>query len=126
MTYYKDIESYKSLSIQKIKERVSSFKLREEQHIITFSKNFTISLSNYCQNQCGYCFYNYKIPKLGGKGNVVLIENDDYIALGLKEEKDRREYTGGVAKKSVTMESARLIPSALSRFLQLKMLFIRG
>ena len=52
-------------------------KTQEDLKVITFSKNFTISLSNYCQNQCGYCFYNSKIPKLDGEGNVVLIENDE-------------------------------------------------
>lgn len=31
-----------------------------------------------------------------------LINNEDYIALGLKEEKKTRGYTGGVTKKSVT------------------------
>jgi len=77
VSYYKEIEKFKSLSIQKLKEKVNSVKSREEQKVITFSKNFTISLSNYCQNQCGYCFYNFKVPKLNGKENVVLIENDE-------------------------------------------------
>lgn len=48
----------------------------EQKNQITYSKNFTISLSNYCVNQCGYCFYNYKVPKLSGEGNVVLLGDE--------------------------------------------------
>ena len=36
---------------------------------------------------------------------ATLIDNADYIELGLKEEKKVRGYTGGVGKKSVTTES---------------------
>jgi hypothetical protein len=36
---------------------------------------------------------------------AVLLENQDYIDLGLKEEKERREYTGGVTKQSVTSQT---------------------
>ena len=35
----------------------------------------------------------------------VLLDNEDYIALGLREERERREYTGGVTKQSVTSET---------------------
>ena len=58
-----------------------------ERKIITFSKNFTLSLSNYCQNQCGYCFYNHRIPKSGKEENIVLINQRDInnlIEQGLK------------------------------------------
>ena len=75
----KIIKSLKNLSLYKIKERVRKIKLdlpSEERKIITFSKNFTLSLSNYCQNICGYCFYNYKIPKLNGQTNVILLQNE--------------------------------------------------
>ncbi|MFX0071030.1 MAG: 7,8-didemethyl-8-hydroxy-5-deazariboflavin synthase subunit CofG [Candidatus Hermodarchaeota archaeon] len=57
---------------------------KEERNVITFSKNFTISLSNYCQNQCGYCFYNYKVPKINTDENIVLIDNEEIEALVYK------------------------------------------
>ncbi len=54
---------------------------KEERYIITYSKNFTLSLSNFCINQCGYCFYNYKVPKLSKGGNVILLTIDDMANL---------------------------------------------
>ena len=69
----------KKLSIKKLKQKVKEIKSllpNEEQNVITYSKNFTLSLSNYCQNFCSYCFYNYKIPKISGDGNVILLDND--------------------------------------------------
>jgi len=66
----------KHLSLKKLKEKVKEIKAHlssEEQNVITFSKNFTLSLSNYCQNQCRYCFYNYKIRKQEGQANEILI-----------------------------------------------------
>jgi len=74
----KKVKELKSLSIRKIKEKANEIKNeldKEDQKIITYSKNFTLSLSNYCQNLCGYCFYNYKIAKEIGEKNVVLIED---------------------------------------------------
>ncbi len=78
----KKIEELKNLSINKLKEKIVSIKKelpREEQNIITFSKNFTLSLSNFCQNQCGYCFYNQNIPKENKEDNVVLNKEDTII-----------------------------------------------
>lgn len=77
-----DISYFKDLSIRKLKDKVKEIKSQlpsEEQFIITYSKNFTISLSNYCQNQCGYCFYNYKIPKLNDESNVILLEHNQMV-----------------------------------------------
>lgn len=74
-----NIEKLKNLSFTQLKEKVSNIRgqlPKEKRKIITYSKNFTLSLSNYCQNQCGYCFYNYKVPKLSGEGNVILLENE--------------------------------------------------
>ena len=79
-----DIDYFNSLSIKKIKEKVKEIKEllpKGEQNIITYSKNFTISLSNYCQNFCGYCFYNYKVPKIKGNENIVLLNNDQLTTL---------------------------------------------
>ncbi len=84
MRKIRDIKYFKSLSLKKIKEKVKEIKTQlpsEEHDAITFSKNFTLSLSNYCQNQCGYCFYNYKVPKMSGEGNVVLLDNDQMVNL---------------------------------------------
>ncbi len=84
MNNREDIEYFKSLSIKKVKEKIKEIKAqlpKEEQNVITYSKNFTLSLSNYCQNFCGYCFYNYRIPKLSGEGNVILLDNDQMTTL---------------------------------------------
>ncbi len=84
MNNREDIEYFKSLSIKKIKEKVKEIKAqlpKEEQNVITYSKNFTLSLSNYCQNFCSYCFYNYKVPKVSGEGNVILLDNDQMKTL---------------------------------------------
>ncbi|MBY8987798.1 MAG: 7,8-didemethyl-8-hydroxy-5-deazariboflavin synthase subunit CofG [Candidatus Lokiarchaeota archaeon] len=73
------VEELEKLSIKRLKEKIQSIRTelpREEQKVITFSKNFTLSLSNYCQNQCGYCFYNQTIPKENKEHNVVLIKED--------------------------------------------------
>jgi len=84
MNNNKDIKYFKRISIRKLKEKVKEIKAhltKEEQNTITYSKNFTLSLSNYCQNECGYCFYNYKIPKLSGEENVILLGNLQIVKL---------------------------------------------
>ncbi|MFX1389616.1 MAG: 7,8-didemethyl-8-hydroxy-5-deazariboflavin synthase subunit CofG [Promethearchaeota archaeon] len=78
------IDSLKNLSINKIKQKVKDIKSNlplEERSTITYSKNFTLSLSNYCQNMCGYCYYNYKIPKINDEANVILLENEQIQTL---------------------------------------------
>jgi len=80
----KKVEYLKDLSIKDLKAKIREIKVQlpqEQRNIITYSRNFTISLSNYCQNQCGYCFYNYKIPKINGNDNVILINNEDIVDL---------------------------------------------
>ena len=70
------IKQLKALNIKKLREKVKDIKAQlseDEGNVITYSKNFTLSLSNYCVNQCGYCFYNYKIPKLNDEDNVILL-----------------------------------------------------
>ncbi len=84
MVESKKLDYFKNLKIKDLKEKVKEIKAqlpREERSVITFSKNFTISLSNYCQNYCGYCFYNFKIPKINGNENVILINNEEVIDL---------------------------------------------
>ena len=54
-----DIEDLKTLTIEEIKGKVKDIRShlpKDERFLITYSKNFTLSLSNYCQNFCGYCF----------------------------------------------------------------------
>jgi FO synthase subunit 1 len=68
------------LSLTQIQDRV--LKIRSElktkqRYIITFSRNYTLSLSNYCQNQCGYCYYNYLIPKNSGEKNTILLSEKE-------------------------------------------------
>jgi len=75
-----DIDKLLALSIPDIQEQVRKIKYNlssEERKIITFSKNYTLSLSNYCQNECGYCYYNYRIPKEKGEENVVLLSKEE-------------------------------------------------
>jgi FO synthase subunit 1 len=86
----KTISEYKDLSLKKLKLKVSeiqNLKSSEERNVISFSKNFTLSLSNYCQNQCGYCYYNQHIPKSDKDENVALIKSEkieELINQGIK------------------------------------------
>ena len=78
------ITQLKNLKLNKIREKVKEIKseLSEEEHsVITYSRNFTLSISNYCVNQCGYCYYNYKIPKLNSDDNVILLRNEQMDSL---------------------------------------------
>jgi FO synthase subunit 1 len=80
----------KSLSLRKIKQRVNEIRndlYKEHDKFITYSKNFTISLSNYCRNQCSYCFYNHRVPKAHDNGNVVLISNSNLDSLIIEAKK---------------------------------------
>ncbi|MFW9819200.1 MAG: 7,8-didemethyl-8-hydroxy-5-deazariboflavin synthase subunit CofG [Candidatus Thorarchaeota archaeon] len=80
-------KSFKKLTLKQIKEKVKLVRDRlpdDEKKVITYSKNFTISLSNYCVNQCGYCYYNHKIPKVNGESNVVLLNIDRISELSQK------------------------------------------
>ncbi|MBN1801918.1 MAG: 7,8-didemethyl-8-hydroxy-5-deazariboflavin synthase subunit CofG [Candidatus Lokiarchaeota archaeon] len=78
------LEKLNTLSIKEIKQQVVEIKSRlpeEKRNIITYSRNFTLSLSNYCENQCGYCFFNYKIPKINGEGNIIVLDNERMVTL---------------------------------------------
>ncbi|MFX1301740.1 MAG: 7,8-didemethyl-8-hydroxy-5-deazariboflavin synthase subunit CofG [Promethearchaeota archaeon] len=82
-----EVKSLKKLTLKQIRERVKKVKDKlsiNKKNVITYSKNFTLSLSNFCINQCGYCFYNYKIPKLSAQGNVVLLNNEQLVSLTQK------------------------------------------
>jgi len=73
---------FKNLNFTKIKSEIEEIRTelpREEQNIITYSKNFTLSLSNYCRNYCGYCYYNYKTSKLNTEGNVILLGKEELV-----------------------------------------------
>ncbi|UCC19429.1 MAG: 7,8-didemethyl-8-hydroxy-5-deazariboflavin synthase subunit CofG [Promethearchaeota archaeon] len=79
-----EITSFTKLTLKQIRESVKSIKDQlppDENKVITYSKNFTVSLSNYCVNQCGYCFYNFKVPKLNGENNVILISDKQITSL---------------------------------------------
>ncbi|MHA1804614.1 MAG: 7,8-didemethyl-8-hydroxy-5-deazariboflavin synthase subunit CofG [Promethearchaeota archaeon] len=92
MNFQEEIRYFKELSLRKLKKEIARIRgdlPPEKRKIITYSRNFTLSLSNYCQNQCGYCFYNFKVPKLSGEGNVVLLENEkmrEIIQKGLEHD----------------------------------------
>ncbi|MBY9007453.1 MAG: 7,8-didemethyl-8-hydroxy-5-deazariboflavin synthase subunit CofG [Candidatus Lokiarchaeota archaeon] len=73
------INNLSTISLPQIKERIKRIIEdipKEKGKIITYSKNFTLSLSNYCINQCKYCFYNHKIFSETGNKNTILLEND--------------------------------------------------
>ncbi len=75
----KNLERLKNLSLKRLKEEISEVRAelpREKHNVITYSKNFTLSLSNYCQNRCKYCFYNHTIPKGSDEENVALIREE--------------------------------------------------
>ncbi|MFX0023204.1 MAG: 7,8-didemethyl-8-hydroxy-5-deazariboflavin synthase subunit CofG [Candidatus Hermodarchaeota archaeon] len=80
-------KDFKKLTLKEIKEKVKLVKDQlpdDEKKVITYSKNFTLSLSNYCVNQCGYCYYNYKIPKSKGGINVILLNIERIAELSQK------------------------------------------
>ena len=85
----RNINYFKKIPLRKLRENIREIKSdlpKENQYIITYSRNFTLSLSNYCQNFCGYCFYNHRIPKRGKEGKVVLIgkeQMDEIIRKGI-------------------------------------------
>ena len=84
MNKNKEIEYLKTLSLKKLKEKTQEIKSQlphDEQKVLSYSKNFTLALSNYCENQCVYCFFNYKVPKLSGEGNVVLLDNAKMVTI---------------------------------------------
>lgn len=79
MSIKSEILKFKSLNLSQIRDKVKEIRMelpQERRTTITYSKNFTLSLSNYCQNQCSYCFYNYRIPKVGGEDNVIILGNE--------------------------------------------------
>ncbi len=90
MNLSQKVEELENLTIKRLKAKIENIRTelpREEQKVITFSKNFTLSLSNYCQNQCGYCFYNQNIPKENKEHNIVLIKEDkinDFIQTAIR------------------------------------------
>ncbi|MBD3216431.1 MAG: 7,8-didemethyl-8-hydroxy-5-deazariboflavin synthase subunit CofG [Candidatus Lokiarchaeota archaeon] len=83
MTKALRIKDLLELTLTEIQDRV--LKIRSElkpkhRHIITYSKNYTLSLSNYCQNQCGYCYYNYLVPKNSVEKNTILLSEEEIEA----------------------------------------------
>ncbi len=71
------IEYLSNLSLKKIREKIKGIRAElseEKRKTVTYSKNFTLSLSNYCINKCKYCFYHYKIPKGNNSRNTILLD----------------------------------------------------
>jgi FO synthase subunit 1 len=76
----REVLKFKNLPFRKLKlmvDEVRNQKSLEEKKLVSFSKNFTLSLSNYCVNRCGYCSYNHQIPKSGKDENIALIESEE-------------------------------------------------
>jgi len=60
----KTIDQLEKLTLREIIQKVREIKNelpQNERKIITFSKNFTIPLSNYCINNCSYCYFNHRM-----------------------------------------------------------------
>ncbi|MHA1197618.1 MAG: hypothetical protein ACTSSM_16195, partial [Promethearchaeota archaeon] len=66
---------FKYFSMEKLKRMVNQ--VRDDLPVnkrfeITYSRNFTLSLSNFCKNFCSYCYYNHRIPKRENIKNIEL------------------------------------------------------
>lgn len=82
--------------------RYSSGPVYKRTQTVELSEDYYETLTNEIYELVRQVFIDNGIEVLD---KSTLLENQDYIALGLKEEKERREYTGGVAKQSVTSET---------------------
>ncbi len=73
----------------------------EKKATLEMGSDYYESLTNQIYNEVVRVFEENNIKVLD---KDILIENEDYIALGLKEEKTGRQYSGGVMKQSTTSE----------------------
>ena len=118
------VKSFKKLTLKHIKEKVKLVKEQlpdAEKNAITYSKNFTLSLSNYCQNHCGYCFYNQRIPKDNQHPNTVLISEDqinDYTQIALNYGCTEALLMSGEAPDSFKLVQSELKNRNYSNFFQ--------
>jgi 7,8-didemethyl-8-hydroxy-5-deazariboflavin synthase CofG subunit len=70
---------FESLSLQELRKKIKDIKTEsphKKRNIITYSRNFTLSLSNYCRNNCKYCYYNHRIPKAKKNDNTILLRQE--------------------------------------------------
>lgn len=73
------IDKFRSLKLSEIKKKILEIRAdlkQEERNIITYSRNYTLSLSNYCRNKCSYCYYHYLIPKNSEEKNTILLSQE--------------------------------------------------
>jgi len=64
VNFIEAINGLVKLSLREIRKKVREIKNElphDERDIITFSKNYTIPLSNYCINNCSYCYFNHRM-----------------------------------------------------------------
>lgn len=85
----------------------------EKKQSLEMGSDYYESLTNQIYDEVVRVFRDNGIEVLD---KAVLIENEDYIALGLKEEKTGRQYTGGVAKQSVTSEVIKRSTSGMGMY----------
>ena len=81
---------FESLSLQELRKKIKDTKAEsphKKRNIITYSRNFTLSLSNYCRNNCKYCNYNHRIPKAKKNDNTILLRQER-IAKFIKRAKE--------------------------------------
>jgi len=102
--FYGDFVTSKTTAPGVMDSRYGSFYKGTTHEGIEVSDDYYEYLTNEIYESVKQVFIENGIEVLD---KSVLLEDEDYIALGLKEEKERREYTGGLGKNSTTMETVR-------------------
>lgn len=102
--FYGDFVTSKTVAPGVMDSRYGSFYKGTTHEGIEVSDDYYEYLTNEIYESMKQVFIDNGIEVLN---KSVLLENEDYVALGLKEEKERREYTGGLGKNSTTMETVR-------------------
>lgn len=102
--FYGDFVTSKETSPSTMANRYGSVNLKPRYESLEISDDYYETATNEIYEIVKEVFTDNGIEVLD---KSILLENEDYIALGLKEEKKRREYTGGLTKNSVTSQTVR-------------------
>lgn len=104
MEFYGDFVTDKTTSASSMSLRYGSSYKGTFHEGVEVSEDYYEHLTNEIYESMKKVFTDNGIEVLD---KSVLLENPDYIELGLKEEKNRHEYTGGLMKQSKEMETVR-------------------
>lgn len=102
--FYGDFVTSKETSPSTMSQRYSSAPGGTYMSSVEISDDYYETATNEIYEAIKKVFTDNGIEVLD---KSVLLENEDYIALGLKEEKKRREYSGSVTKKSTVNQTVR-------------------